>query len=222
MRKNKWTMSVLTILFLTTLSPAIHAQLLFKDFVDAKIFYNNGSYTQEKINYDIVESNLYFIDKRDNEKKVASQTGNISIIKVADRQYVFRQNELTEYYDGTPGIWVGFKFKGRIKAATVGFGGSGNIASVNTYSNFQEGGHSAMLKETEYEVSSVFHYYSVFKNKKICKVESFKQLLKLYKPYSDILQHYINDKKTDFEDVSAIVALIRYAESLTINTTNND
>lgn len=222
MKKINSLVTVYTLLVLTSFSQATYGQFLFNEFSDATIYYNNGLHTQEKINYNLVESSLYFIDKKDNEKKIASQTGNISSIKIADREYVFHQNELKEYYGGTPDIWVKFKFKGRLKAPTVGYGGSGDIASVNTYTNFQEGGQYSSLKKNEFEMTSILHCYWIQKERKIYKIDSFKQLLKLYNPCSDILQHYINDKKTDFEDVAAVVALIRYAESLTINTTNND
>lgn len=208
------SVSVLIILLLTIFPSGIYSQFLFNDYVDATIYYNNGLHTQEKINYNIIENNLYFIDKKDREKKIASQTNNISSVTIRDHQFVYHKAELKEYISGNPEIWIGYKFKGRLKAATIGYGGSATIASVNTYSSYQQGGQSSVLQENEYEISSVFPYYWILREGKTCKIGSFKQLLKLYNKHSDILQHYIDERKVEFENIPKVVALIQYAESL--------
>src|SRR5690606_18039713 len=60
---------------------------LFDGYHDAVVYFHDGRKSTEKVNYNLVESALYFIDKRDGPVKVASDYTIIDSLIIAGRTF---------------------------------------------------------------------------------------------------------------------------------------
>lgn len=186
---------------------------LFDGYKDATIYFKGGLYSQEKVNYNMIDEKLYFIDRKDNQIKVASPIENIVSIQIGDKTYEIDYSGMKEVLNTTPTIYVQYKAKSKVKDPKVAFGNTSGVSSVTTYSELRDGEH-ALLKSQDRVLSEIYHIYWVEKNKKLKKFSNFNQFVKIYPKNKDVLKAYIEKEKIDFENVDSIVALVNYAENL--------
>lgn len=187
---------------------------LFEDYADATIYFKGGLASEEKVNYNLLNNTLYFIDKQDGEIKSVSGIENLISVRVGGRTFLVEKDGLTEVLPTKPVIYVQYKAKGRTKAATAAYGGTSETSSTKSYSELRDGGSHARLKDLEFEISNLYNYYWIEKEEKKKKFTNFKQFLKIYPNHKNILESYIKEQNIDFEDVDAIVNLCLYAEKL--------
>ena len=185
---------------------------LFEDFQDATVHFVGGALSNEKVNYNMLDKSLYFVDKSDDMIKIVSDIDRIGFIRISERHFIPTQNGMQEVLKTTPVIYVEYFAKGRIKPQKGGFGATG-VASINTYTDFRSGGQYT-LKEHEIEVSGYYNSYWIELNGKKRKFDDFKQFLKIYSKHKIVLDKHIKDNNIEFNDVDEIVNLCLYAESL--------
>jgi hypothetical protein len=208
----------LILFFLIVFCSKIYAQdsksFQFQEFTNATIFYKNGTITYEKVNYNLINQSLYFIDKKDNQIKVVSSFEIIGYIIIDNRKYLIDTDGLKEMINSTPIIYVQIKAKTKAKERTIGYGGSDGVASTTTYSEYKSGGQISTLQNNTYEVSKLYKIYWIEKNNKREIIANFKQLLKLYANKKELIKQYIKTNEVNLEDVNQFVDLVKYAESL--------
>lgn len=187
---------------------------LFKNFSEGTITYKNGQYTIERVNFNLIDGNLYFIDKKDNETKIASPIDQIAFVRVGERTLVLHNEDWLELINDMPELYVQYKTKTRSKGRKVAFDGVSMVASVTNYSDFRDGGQQSMPIEDDREISQVYHYYWLVRGENKKRFVDFKQFVKLFPSKRDLLIQYIEDKKLDFENVDAVVELVKYTQSL--------
>lgn len=187
---------------------------LFSDFSEGQITYKNGQYTIEKVNFNLIDGNLYFIDKKDKELKIASPIEQIASIKVGERIFQLSGDGWIELVNEEPELYVQYKTRTRAKARKAAFEGTTTVASVSTYSDFRDGGQQSILRDDDKEITEVLHTYWLVRNGNKIRFTSFKQFVKFYPSKKDVLMQYIADKSIDFENVRAVVSLLKHAQSL--------
>lgn len=161
-----------------------------------------------------MESALYFIDKRDGLVKVVSDYTIIDSLIIAGRTFLLDGSYALEKVSATPAIYIRFHANSAYKPQTIGFGVSSQLASVDAYSSASFQGIRTELQGKERQVSEISHDYFIEQNGKRKKFSNFKQLYRLYPAHREALENHVAEHGLDFNDVSSIVALCRYAEGL--------
>ena len=187
---------------------------LFDEYKDAIVYFKGNRQSGEKVNYNMIDDKLYFVDKKDNQVKVVSGIENIVYIKVGERSFLIEEDGMKEVVSSEPLIYVQYKAKVQRKATKGAYGGTSKVSSASSYTELRDGGAHALVKNYETEASSYYNYYWIEKNGKKRKFTDFKQFLKIYSKQKKDLEKYIDDKKISFEDVNAIIELCIYAENL--------
>ncbi len=215
MKKNAIVILVLMLFVKVLFSQENKSQFLFLEYRDATIHFRTELQSIEKVNYNLVENKLYFIDRSDKQIKIASGIDNIASIQIGDKSYVIDEKGLKEILSTNPVlILVQYKARSISKPAQVGYGGTSSVASVSTYSDYRSGGQQTILKNQDIEVSNIYNCYWIEKNNKKYKFENKDQFLKIYAKRKDYIRQYLQDSKVDFDKKSDIVKLVRFAEGL--------
>lgn len=207
------------LLLLTVLSMPGYGQeplsaYLFDDYHDAVVYFRDGRKSAEKVNYNLVESALYFIDKRDGQVKVVSNYQAIDSLIIARRTFLLDGNTALEKVSPAPIVYIRFNASSKYKPQTIGYGLSSELASVDAYSSASFQGIRTDLQGKEREVSKISHDYIIEKAGKRSRFSSFKQLYRIYPGQRATLEQYVAQHELDFNDVAGMIALCRYAGSL--------
>ena len=188
---------------------------LFDIYKDGTIHFKGNTHSPEKINYNLIDNKLYFVDKKDGQIKIVSDISRILYIKVEDRSFLFYKDGLKEVVSTTPLIYVQYNVKSQKKASKVGYGGTSQLSSTTNYAVLRDGGAESVLKEDEREITDHYNYYWIEKDNKKKRFANFKDFVKIYpKQKASDIEKYIQQNNIEFEDIEAIVELCKYAEGL--------
>lgn len=206
---------LLALTAISSFSQENKSQFLFSEYKDATILYKTGLQSIEKVNYNLIDEKLYFIDRSDKQIKIASYIDNIASIQIGDKSYVIDENGLKEILLINPILlYIQYKAKTRSKPSQVAYGGTSSISSVSTYSEYQSGGQQTKLKNQDLEVSNIYNCFWIEKNKKKYKFDNKDQFLRIYTKKKDLIRQYLQDNKVDFTKKNDIVRLVQFAEGL--------
>lgn len=187
---------------------------LFDDYKDATVHFKGNQQSNEKVNYNLLDGKLYFIDRQDNRIKVVSDVDKIAFVKVGDRSFLLDGDGMKEVVSTSPLIYVKYNAKSRKKPSKAAYGGTSQVSSSTSYAELRDGGSHAFMKNDEIEIHSHYNEYWIEKGGKKRKFAQFKQFIKIYSKHKEQLEQYIKDNNVNFEDVKAIIELCRYAEGL--------
>lgn len=214
MKKILFTLLIWVAFSASASSQENSSEFLFDDYKDAIVYFKTNQQSNEKVNYNLLDEKLYFVDRQDNRIKIVSDVKQIALIKVDDRKFLLDDDGMREVVSSVPLIYVKYKAKIQKKPSKVAFGGTSQVSSTTEYAVLRDGGSHAILKNDEMEVRSLYNEYWIEKDGKKKKFTQFKQFIKIYSKHKEQLEEYIKDNNVDFEDVEAIIELCRYAESL--------
>ncbi|MEC3880669.1 hypothetical protein [Parapedobacter sp. 10938] len=187
---------------------------LFEDYNDAVVHFHGGQTSTEKVNYNLVESALYFIDQRDGQVKVVANYRGIDSLVIAGRTFLLDGENALEKVSDDPTIYIRFNASSTQKPPPVAYGGTSKLASVDVYSTAFFQGLGSDRKTPEQEVSEIYHDYVIELGGKRKKFSNFKQFHRIYRDHKKALEKYVTEHELDFNDVKGIIALCRYAASL--------
>ena len=211
-------LSIIFIIFNVVLIPTIEAQentlFLFEEFQDAFVYFKGGVRSKDRINYDLVNGKIYFIDREDGSIKIASGTNDIIVLKVGERNFIPTKDGVQELMPTTPPIYVQYKVKMKMKAQKGAFGIESETSAITSYSEVSNSGTSFKLKGHEWEILNRYNSYWIEKSGKKRKFIDFKQFLKIYPKHKDKINEYIKVNSIDFNNAKEIVDLCLFAESL--------
>ena len=213
MRRQLCVLLIFNIGFvLTVMSQQKGPEFLFRESQDAKVYFLDGSFSNEKINYNVRGNELYFIDKSDGFEKIVSSTEKIRVIKVDNRNFILVKGHLQEVLPTTPPIYVEYLAKIQTKAQNAGYGSTSQTSSITSYSIGQQGLLAPEAKEIE---AMGFNYnFWIEKNGSKKQFSNFRQFLKIYSKHKNVLDEYIKSNNIEFNNIEGIVNLCLYAESL--------
>ncbi|MDR1723694.1 MAG: hypothetical protein LBR84_07130 [Tannerella sp.] len=184
---------------------------LFPDFEDAVIYFSNGASSSEKVNYNLLDRCLYFIDRRDGELRIATQMDEIRVIRVGKRNFVPVRDGIHEVLPTTPPIYVEYQTRTKRKPQQVGYGTS-EVASVASYKRMIDA--TVGIQDMQLQVTDLQNCYWIERNGKKKKFADFRQFLKLYPKHREALEKHIKDNAIDFNNADQVANLCLYAEGL--------
>ena len=198
---------------LTAMSQSDGSGFIFDEFKDATIYLSGGSYTTEKVNYNIMSKQLYFLDQSDGYAKIISDMERIRIVKVDNRNFIPVREGLHEVLPTTPPIYVEYIPKVQKKGQQVGYGGTSQLTSTSS-STYLDNLSFILPEKQTLEANSFYNCYWIELDGKKKKFANFKQFLKIYPKNKGELDEHIKANNIDFNDVQEIADLCLYAESL--------
>ena len=214
MRRRLYMLLILNAVFiLTAMSQQGNAEFLFEDYREATVYLADNSFAYEKVNYNVKDRELYYIDKSDGMARVISNIDRIRIIKTDDRNFIQVGGSLQEVLPTTPPIYIEYLPKVQAKASSVGYGMTSSITSTsaNTYLGWR--GY-ALSESQKQETMGFSNRYWIEKNGNKKRFTNFKQFLKIYSKHKNVLHEHIKANNIDFNDIEGMVNLCLYAESL--------
>lgn len=214
MKRILFTLLIWIGFFSLVLSQHNLSEYLFDDYKDATVHFKGNLKSNERVNYNLLNGKLYFIDKHDNKIKVVSDIEKIAFIKVRDRNFLLDNDGLKEVVSTLPLVYVKYNAKSRRKPSKAAYGGTSQVSSSANYTELRDGGSHAFLKNDDVEIFLHYNEYWIEKDGKKKKFTQFKQFIKIYSGHKEQLEQYIKDNNINFEDAEAIVELCRYAENL--------
>jgi hypothetical protein len=210
--KNNLHVFVLWILAISAIGQGNRNSFLFKKYQPAKVYLTNGLYTEEQVNFNLLENQLYFVDKRDGQMKIIDKSILVDSIRVGARKFLFDpKNGVREQISNNPLVYVRYNSKKKMKGVPAGYGGTSETAKVTSYSELRSDG-TEILKDLEFVVIEIDPIYWVVKDgkeKKFIDVETF---IKIYPGKKDKLDQYNKDKHVNFKNTADVVALCLYAQ----------
>lgn len=213
MKKNMLTLLVLCLL------PPLHGKAqdtrsnyLFKSYQPAVVYLGTGQYTRETINFNLLDNKLYFVDRKDNEKKIINGSIAIDSICVDNRTFLYdNEKGVREVINRNPTVCVQYKAVKKNKAAVAGYGGTSETSNVTSYSEFRSDGLQTM-QDKEVEIADLEPIYWILIKEKEKEFIDIKDLSKIYSKEKDKLIKYNEDKKINFRSPAEVVALCKYME----------
>ena len=214
MRRQLFLFFIFNIGFaLTAMSQQDGSGFIFDEFKDATIYLSGGSSATEKVNYNTMSKELYFLDQSDGYAKIVSDMERIRIVRVDNRNFIPVREGMHEVLPTTPPIYVEYLPKVQKKGQQVGYGGTSQLTSTNTSTYFDN--QAFILPEkSDMEAKSFYNCYWIEQHGKKKKFANFKQFLKIYPKKKDELDEHIKTNNIDFNDARGIADLCLYAESL--------
>ena len=190
-----------------------NAYYMFEEFQDAIVYFQGGIRSQAKVNYNLMDGIIYFIDQEDGLVKIVTNVDKITVIKIGERNFITVKGGIQEVMPTTPPIYVQYRVKTKMKAQKGAYGTVTETSSITTYSGIQDG-KSYGIQEREFEATGRYNMYWIEKNGKKIQFLDLKQFLKIYPKHKDALDSYIKSNSIDFNETNTIVALCLYAENL--------
>jgi hypothetical protein len=213
MGKQLYLLIIFIVVFsLPTMSQKKHSDFLFEKYQEATIYFIGGSLSNEKVNYNVKDRELYYLDREDGSEKIVINTEKIRALKIDNRNFIMVKRRLQEVLPTTPPIYVEYLAKVKPEALNAGYGTTSETASISPYSLNNSGELSQDGRKME--TIGLNNEYWIEKNGKKEKFTSFKQLLKIYSKHKKVLDDHIKTNKINFNDIEGIVNLCLYAESL--------
>ena len=197
---------------LTAMSQTSNSNFLFKEYQEAKIFFTGGVVSNEKVNYNVKDKDLYYIDRSDGDEKIVTNPENIRVIKIEDRTFLLVKGSLQEVLPTTPPIYVEYLPKVQTKAQNAGYGSTSQTSAISSYSMGRQG--ELILESKELETTGLNNCYWVERNGDKKKFTNFTQFMKIYSKHKKVLDEHIKTNDINFNNVGDIVNLCLYAESL--------
>ena len=186
---------------------------MFEEFQDAIFYFQGGIRSQAKVNYNLMDGMIYFIDQDDGLVKMVTNTDKINVVKIGERNFVTVRDGIQEVMPTDPPIYVQYMARTKMKAQKGAYGTETETSSITTYSEMRDG-QPYNVQEREFEAIGRYNMYWIEKNGKKIKFLDFKQFLKIYPKHKDALDSYIKSNRIDFNETKDIVALCLYAENL--------
>lgn len=211
--------TLLTLLFLAGIvsvgfCQAPTSNFLFEDYQVATVYFD-GYEVEERVNYNFIDKNFYFLDAKDGKEKIATNLDKVHHFEVNGRTFIFEPDGLKEEICSSPLLYVKYNVKTMKSGVAVAYDGISHVSTSNQYRGYEPGEASnTFSKKGEREVVGFYNNYFLVKDEKMTKFSNLKQFLKLYSDESEKLEEFVREKEIDFEDPKDVVALVQYAESL--------
>lgn len=191
-------------------------RFFFKNFQDTYVYYKDGRNFCVSANYDLVRGSFVFIDKEDgNQLKLFGEQEQIGSVKVGDRIFLASRFGPTEILQTDPEFMIFYQPRLLDTGKAGGYGVKSNTSATRTYSNLPSyGGSIQSLEKEEDWVGEIIKVYLIKKNGKEKKFSNEKQFLKIYGKHKKELQTYIAEKGVNFNTITQVFDLYKYAESL--------
>jgi len=187
---------------------------LFEEFLEAEVFFKDGSRYIETMNYNLLSGKFCFIDSKTREIQDVSNPQDIALVKLAGRVFYQEKKGVVEVVPITPPLFVQYKALIRKESNRGAYGTTSETSSIHTYGGFTVNGSRYELRKEELVIGKRYQHYWLEKNGKRKAFKNFKQFLKLYPEHKVALEQFIKENQLDIDNVEHVKVLCVHAESL--------
>lgn len=187
---------------------------LFDEFEEATVYFKNGTYSKEKINYDIARGEFAFLTKDHGEIRNISDIDPILVIKVGQRTFYPDKTGGMEMVSTSPLVYVQYKGVARAEKPKGAYGQTSETSSIRSYGSLTSDGKRYEIGSTKVELINQYNIYWIEKNDKKRQFKNANQFIKIYPKHKATVDAYIKEHTIDFRDVDAVIKLCVYAEGL--------
>ncbi len=210
--KNNVLVFVLWMLAFSAIGHGDSNGFLFKEYQLANVYLPNGQYTEEQVNFNLLENQLYFVDKRDGRMKIIDKSILVDSVRIGARKFLLdAKNGVREEISKNPLVYVRYNPRKKMRASQAGYGGTSETAKVTSYSMLRTDG-TEILKDLEFVVTEIDPVYWVVKDGKEKKFKDVETFIKIYPEKKDKLEQYYKEKNMDFKNTCDVVVLCAYAQ----------
>lgn len=188
--------------------------LLFENYMEAEVFFKDGSRYLETMNFNLLSGKFCFIDSKTKKVQDVSNPQDIAFVKIAGRVFYQEKRGVIEVIPITPPLFVQYKAMVKKEANRGAYGTTSETSSIHTYGGFNLNGSRYELRKEQLVIGKRYQHYWLEKNGKRKAFRNFKQFIKFYPKHKVTLELFIEENQLEFDNVEHIKALCVHAESL--------
>ena len=190
---------------------------LFSQFENGTVFFKNGGQSSAKLNYDMVQQQMLFLDKDGTEMKISDPL-TIIIVKIGERRFLPASSRGVFYEEIQAG--EGSFFVQRVAfflsaGKAAGYGGYSQTQASSSVGSLQPGGgtYEKLNSGDKFKQVTNFFYY-LQSGSKYKKFYSAKTLGKLFKGHESEIEIFANKESINFRKMEDVARMVEYCYSL--------
>ncbi|BEG98081.1 hypothetical protein BSYN_03460 [Bacteroides sedimenti] len=185
---------------------------LFESFEDATINFFNGTVTRQKMNYNILYSQMIYKDSDGTLKALSEKdTQSISQITIKGRTFIPFKQGICEILSVDPLLYVEYHSRLKMKGQNIGFGETSSTTAATNITRLRWDGvqRDDLLKATHPEADLTFKYWVQIdgKYKYFRSVNQLKKILPIKKM---IIEEYMTQNKVNINNPSQVLILYQH------------
>jgi len=190
----------------TNLMPVTH--YVFPEFTKGIVLMKNGNENEAIFNYNSLTEEMIF-DNR-GTKLALGQLEMIDTVFIGFRKFIPKDNSFIELVlKAKYSLYVAYKCKLNDPGKPAGYGTTSQTSAITSYSKFFTNGMVYDMKLPEGYGTQPFIEYWLYKDGKLNKFISIRQLSKLFDEHESVFKAYIKKHDVNYENQSSVVELIR-------------
>lgn len=183
----------------------------FKEFVDGTVFMKNGQQSQAKLNYQMQDQSILYIDGN-GQRLVLSNIEEVDSVIVSGFAYVPVNGKFFEkLVNGSNQLLLSMYGKVKPHSTALNVTGSKNV-SKNIESGDVSGAYVTRVQKRNSSLEFTNNFW-LKQNDKLVRLKGIKQVINAYPNKRDAILNYENSNKTDFNDVESVSKLIVFCNS---------
>ncbi len=191
------------------------SRFLFPGYQATKVIFKDGTIYNEKMNYNLLEDRLYFIDHKSGEEQVLTNPQDISVLNMNGRLFTFIKGHLVEVVNKAPMLYAKYEPVIKKDSHHGAYGMVSETTAIHSVGGVYVGdGKLVMMDNNDVHIRAVTSSYYVEIKGKIKQFSNVNQLKKLYPAHAGEIKKYMSDNHVDFADTDAMAKLVTYVASL--------
>lgn len=201
-------------IFVTGICAQNKTFFILEDFTDAKVYFKNNTVTVAPMNYDASTNRMFFM-QNDERMELTNTHAIDSIIWPGVGKFITNKNSYLEEIKLTNGVaYIQWKLKNAYLGSRGAFGVTTQakveqvyLRTIGVYSTKDE-----KVVDIYQQKNDNSYYLKI--NGEFHKVNSLKQITKLFPAHKDKIETYAKNKKVDMKETLSILQLLDYCLSL--------
>lgn len=186
--------------------------LLFPEFKQGIITFNNGNKIYSQLNYNTYKEEMIYIDKQ-NDTLVIANPSHIAEIKIEDHLFENYKNDIFFEKTNTPfsDLYIRWKTKSHSKGKKMPYGGQTNSTSNDTRSLFLHPDNQTYKLQTNEDLIIEENYtFYIKEGNDFKKLDSSKSLSKAFNTDESMIKDYIKSQKLNIKKSGDMRKTIEY------------
>jgi hypothetical protein len=194
---------------------------IFPDFIEGKVFFDNGATSTAKLNYNTLVSEMQFLDKDGYILSLANPQ-DVTYITIDKKIFYYAMNKaFAELIVNSDNIKLCVKRRTeytetKAKGAYGQSNATSAVINVNTLRNSVRENNPnelSVLHDLHFTIKDEF---LLEKNGKFTKISNAKSFIKIFPQYKDDINRFVESNKTNFKDEQDLIKLTNYCIQLSI------
>lgn len=198
-------------------SVSVKDQYRYPNFTTGTIVFFNGTTVDTKLNYNVLLNEMQFLNPRGDTLALANEY-TIRNIKIADDTYLYNPKVgFIEVVNESENVKLGIHpMLIQVRSEKMGgYNQSSGASSITRYKTYSD--HNGRVQHLDIKGDILLarneNYYLIDKNNTI-HLANKASLLKLYSDHKKVLNEYMKEHKTNFNNKEELKALLKYGNEL--------